>query len=146
MEALEMDRHGVRGVREAALSECVRLKKIAELVVNRGNRCWEPEKEDEPEKNGQYEGGDNDGALVTADPYPEQNFFRRSDNYQLAKKGVVAQTVSAWAMPPTYHQPTDDLAHIDLPFMARVIQSMAGPVDWLLNSDFRPAWNPGGKP
>jgi hypothetical protein len=58
----------VGGVREAALSECVRLKKIAELVVNRGNRSREPDKEDEPKKNGEYEGGDNDGPLVTADP------------------------------------------------------------------------------
>lgn len=86
------------------------------------------------------------GADIGPDPYPEQNFFQRSDNYQLALKGLVAQTVSAWPVPPTYHQPTDDLAHVDLGFMAEVIQSLVAPIQWLSNSDFRPAWNEGMKP
>ena len=85
-------------------------------------------------------------AKIVADPYPEQNFFQRSDNYQLALQGVVAQTISAWPIPPTYHQATDDLAHVDLTLMDQVITSMIGPVTWLLNSDFQPAWNPGQNP
>ena len=86
------------------------------------------------------------GASIGPDHYPAENFFQRSDNYQLARRGVVAQTISAWPVPPTYHQPTDDLAHVDLGFMAEVIQSLVEPVKWLANSDFRPAWNPGMKP
>ncbi|WP_293899859.1 M28 family peptidase [Phenylobacterium sp.] len=86
------------------------------------------------------------GASIHPDAYPQENFFQRSDNYQLARKGVVAQTISAWPIPPTYHQPSDDLAHVDLPFMAEVVQSLVGPIGWLLNSDFRPEWNPGMKP
>ncbi|HEY2357430.1 MAG TPA: M28 family peptidase [Phenylobacterium sp.] len=86
------------------------------------------------------------GARVGPDQYPEQHFFQRSDNYQLALQGVVAQTVSAWPLPPTYHAPTDDLAHVDLSFMDQVIGSLVGPINWLLNSDFQPAWNPGMKP
>lgn len=86
------------------------------------------------------------GAEIGPDLYPEQNFFRRSDNYQLALKGVVAQTVSAWPTPPTYHKDTDTIANLDLAFMAEVIQSMVEPVDWLLNSDFKPEWNAGMKP
>lgn len=86
------------------------------------------------------------GASLGPDPYPEENFFMRSDNYQLARKGVVAQTISAWPLPPTYHQPTDTLENVDLPFMIEVIQSLADPIRWLLDSDFRPEWNPGMKP
>jgi aminopeptidase YwaD len=86
------------------------------------------------------------GARIGPDLYPEQNFFQRSDNYQLALQGVVAQTVSAWPIPPTYHNATDDLAHVDLDFMNQVIGSLVGPIRWLLNSDFQPAWNPGMKP
>lgn len=86
------------------------------------------------------------GADIGPDLYPEQNFFERSDNYQLALKGVVAQTVSAWPTPPTYHDATDDLAHIDLPFMTGVIQSMVEPVRRLLDGDFRPEWNAGMQP
>lgn len=86
------------------------------------------------------------GAHIGPDLYPTQNFFQRSDNYQLALRGVVAQTISAWPVPPTYHAATDDLAHVDLAFMNQVIGSMVAPVDWLLDSDFQPAWNAGQKP
>ena len=86
------------------------------------------------------------GAKVGPDPYPEQNFFQRSDNYQLALQGVVAQTISAWPIPPTYHDASDDLAHVDLALMDRVIGSLAEPITWLLDSDFVPAWNPGQRP
>ncbi len=86
------------------------------------------------------------GALIGPDPYPEQHFFERSDNYALALKGVVAHTAAGWGTPPTYHQPNDDLAHLDLPFMTAAIQSLVEPVRWLASSDFVPKWNPGGKP
>jgi hypothetical protein len=86
------------------------------------------------------------GALVTADPYPEQNFFQRSDNYALAVKGVVAHTVSGWATVPTYHTPEDTVERLDLPFMTRAIQSLVAPLRSLANSRARPEWKPGGKP
>jgi len=86
------------------------------------------------------------GALVTKDPYPEQNFFARSDNYQLALRGVVAHTISGWAVTPTYHSPQDTIANLDIPFMTRAVQSLIGPVRWLADGDYRPDWTPGGKP
>ena len=86
------------------------------------------------------------GADIGPDLYPEQDFFRRSDNYQLALKGVVAQTISAWPVPPTYHQPSDTLQSVDLDFMAEAIQSLVKPIEWLANSDFRPEWKADGKP
>ena len=86
------------------------------------------------------------GAHVGPDLYPEQNFFQRSDNYALAQKGVVAQTVSAWPIPPTYHDPSDTLDRIDFAFMTGAIQSMVEPVRWLADSDFKPEWNAGQKP
>ncbi|MDQ2777798.1 MAG: M28 family peptidase [Acidobacteriota bacterium] len=86
------------------------------------------------------------GALIGPDIYPEQHFFQRSDNYALALKGVVAQTVGGWAMPPYYHQPNDDLQHLDIKFMTNAIQSMVEPLRWLANTSFKPAWKPGGQP
>jgi Zn-dependent M28 family amino/carboxypeptidase len=86
------------------------------------------------------------GALVTGDPYPDQHFFERSDNYALALTGVVAHTVSGWAVTPTYHQPTDTIANLNIPFMTSAIRSLVAPLEWLANSAFVPAWNPGGKP
>jgi aminopeptidase YwaD len=86
------------------------------------------------------------GALIGPDPYPEQHFFQRSDNYQLALQGVVAHTAAGWGTPPTYHQANDDMAHLDLGFMTGAIQSLVEPVRWLATSDFKPSWNPGGQP
>lgn len=86
------------------------------------------------------------GALVTGDPYPEENFFQRSDNYQLALKGIVAHTISGWAVVPTYHQPTDTVENLDTAFMARAIGSLVRPIRWLADSTFVPAWKPGGRP
>ncbi len=86
------------------------------------------------------------GAKLGPDPYPEEHFFERSDNYQLALKGVVAHTAAGWGTVPTYHQPDDDLAHIDISFMTTAIQSLVEPMRWLADSDFKPAWNAGGQP
>lgn len=86
------------------------------------------------------------GALVAPDIYPDQHFFERSDNYSLALQGIVAHTISGWAVTPTYHDPSDDLAHLDIPFMTQAIQSLIEPVRYLANSDFKPSWKPGGNP
>jgi hypothetical protein len=86
------------------------------------------------------------GAKLEADKRPNQQFFTRSDNYVLAKKGVVAQTVSSYGLHTDYHQPSDDLAHIDFAHMTTAIGSMIRPVGWLLNSNFRPEWKAGGQP
>jgi aminopeptidase YwaD len=86
------------------------------------------------------------GAHLVGDPHLDQNFFARSDNYVLAKKGVVAQTVSSFGLHPDYHQPSDDLAHINFKHMTWAIESLLRPVQWLVNSDFKPNWNKNGKP
>ena len=86
------------------------------------------------------------GAKLVGDPHPDEDFFTRSDNYVLAKKGVVAQTISSYGLHSDYHQPNDDLAHIDFDHMDKAIGSLLEPVEWLVNSDFKPQWNPGGQP
>jgi Peptidase family M28 len=86
------------------------------------------------------------GARIVADPHPEQNFFARSDNIQLARRGVVAQTVSSFGLHTDYHQPSDEVKTIDFAHMTDSIRSMLAPVLWLANSKFRPEWLPGKKP
>ena len=86
------------------------------------------------------------GAYLVADPHPEENFFARSDNYALAKRGVVAHTVSSFGLHKDYHQPSDDISHIDFTHLTNSIDSIVKPVLWLANSDFVPKWNPGKKP
>jgi Zn-dependent M28 family amino/carboxypeptidase len=86
------------------------------------------------------------GARLAADPHPKEQFFTRSDNYALAKRGIIAQTVSSFNLHKDYHQPSDELSRIDFAYMTEVIGSMVAPVEWLANSSFKPEWLPGGKP
>lgn len=86
------------------------------------------------------------GALVGPDPYPEQNFFQRSDNYALALKGIVAHTISGWATIPTYHTAEDTIENLDIPFMTTAIQSLVEPLKAMADGDFTPEWAEGGRP
>lgn len=86
------------------------------------------------------------GAKLVADPHLEQNFFQRSDNYTLARQGIVAHTVSSFGLHTDYHRASDEVKTIDFNHMTRAINSMIKPVQWLVNSDFKPAWYEGKKP
>lgn len=86
------------------------------------------------------------GARLAADPHPEENFFQRSDNYTLARQGVVAHTVSSFGLHADYHRASDEVKTIDFSHLTRSVSSMVKPVQWLVNSDFKPAWYEGKKP
>ena len=86
------------------------------------------------------------GAALVADPHPQQRFFQRSDNYPLALRGVIAHTISSYGLHTDYHRPSDDVSRVDFPFMTRSINSLVRPIQWLANSNFRPAWLPGQAP
>lgn len=86
------------------------------------------------------------GAKLVNDPHPSEDFFRRSDNYALARKGIVAHTVSSFGLHADYHRPTDTVDRIDFEHMARTIASIIEPVAWLASSPFKPRWAPGQDP
>jgi Zn-dependent M28 family amino/carboxypeptidase len=86
------------------------------------------------------------GAHLLPDPHPRENFFQRSDNIALARRGIIAQTVSSYGLHKDYHQPSDELAKIDFNHLDSAIASMVDPIRWLAGTAWRPAWNPGGKP
>lgn len=86
------------------------------------------------------------GAPLVADPHPEQKFFQRSDNYSLAKQGIVAQTVSSFGLHKDYHHPSDEIGTIDFPHLTRAIASMLPPITWLAQTTWKPRWLPNGKP
>ncbi len=86
------------------------------------------------------------GAHLVNDPHPQEQFFRRSDNYALAQQGIIAHTVSSFGLHKDYHQPSDELRTIDFNHMTNAIASMVAPIRWLADSNWRPQWNPGSKP
>ena len=81
-----------------------------------------------------------------ADPRPHEQFFFRSDNLHLARRGVVAHTVSTFGLHADYHTPDDELDRIDFAHMEQVVDILTEAVGWLARSAFVPAWNEGGRP
>jgi aminopeptidase YwaD len=86
------------------------------------------------------------GARLVADPRPDQRFFERSDNIQFARRGVVAHTVSSYGLHREYHQPSDEMRHINVTHMRDAIASLVEPVRWLANATGRPSWHAGMEP
>ena len=86
------------------------------------------------------------GAHLVNDPHPKELFFQRSDNYALARGGIIAHTVSSFGLHKDYHQPSDELRRIDFNHMTNAIASMVGPIRWLADSKWKPEWNPGRNP
>ena len=86
------------------------------------------------------------GAHLVQDPHPKEQFFQRSDNIALARQGVIAHTVSSFGLHTDYHQPSDELKTIDFNHMDNAIASMIGPIRWLTDTNWKPQWNPGGRP
>jgi hypothetical protein len=85
------------------------------------------------------------GIPLVADPRLDQNFFRRSDNYALALRGIVAHTVSSFNLHKDYHQASDEASRADPQHMAAVIEATARAVRLLADGP-APAWKPGGRP
>ena len=86
------------------------------------------------------------GAPLVKDPHTGEHFFERSDNIALARKGIVAHTISSFGLHKDYHQPSDELSTIDFSRLTSAIASMVNPIRWLSNTSWKPQWNPGGKP
>ena len=86
------------------------------------------------------------GAPLVADPHPRENFYRRSDNYALARQGIIAHTVSSYGLHKDYHKPSDKLSTIDFSHLVHAIDAMTDPIRWLTNTSWRPTWSSSGKP
>ena len=85
------------------------------------------------------------GLPIAADKRLDQQFFERSDNIAFARLGVPAHTLSSYNMHADYHQPSDDLAHVDIPHMTAVIRAGAAAAR-LLADGVAPRWNANGRP
>jgi hypothetical protein len=86
------------------------------------------------------------GAKLVKDPHPQENFFRRSDNYALARQGIIAHTVSSFGLHKDYHQASDEIKTIDFEYLTNATNSMIKSIQWLVNSDFKPSWYEGMQP
>ena len=83
------------------------------------------------------------GAKLVGDPHPAQNFSRAPTITFWRKKAWWPRRFRATDCTSDYHQPSDDVAHIDFKHMDAAIGSLLRPVSWLVNSSFTPQWNEG---
>jgi hypothetical protein len=85
------------------------------------------------------------GLPVGPDRRPQYDFFERSDNYAFARRGIVAHTLSSYNMHKDYHQPSDDVAHVDVAHMTRLVEAAARAARLLADGP-RMEWKPNGRP
>jgi len=83
---------------------------------------------------------------VVADPRPEQSFFQRSDNYALAQRGIVAQTLSSFGMHTDYHKVSDEPKTLDYAHMESCAKAALAGCRAIADGDFQPRWLEGKDP
>ena len=86
------------------------------------------------------------GVSVVADPRPDQDFFRRSDNFVFAVRGIPAHTLSSYGMHEDYHRPSDEVEMVDFDHMVAAVEAIVRSVRILADADEAPSWHEGGRP
>lgn len=71
--------------------------------------------------------------------------FAASDNFSFVRRGIVAHSLSAGSLHADYHQPSDEVEHLDLQHMTRIVQALVPAVRELADRDVPPAWNDKGR-
>jgi Zn-dependent M28 family amino/carboxypeptidase len=85
------------------------------------------------------------GVPIVADPYPQMDFYERSDNIVFAQMGIPAHTLSSYNLHKDYHSVFDDVNRIDFAHVTGVIRAGAMAARLLADGPV-PTWNPGGRP
>lgn len=81
------------------------------------------------------------GIALVADPRPDQNFYRRSDNYAFVERGVMGQTLSSYNLHKDYHTVDDEADRIDFEHLHQsALASQAG-LRALFDAAITPAWS-----
>lgn len=84
------------------------------------------------------------GSPIVPDPRPEMRFFFRSDNLPFAVEGIPAHTLSSYNMHEDYHQPSDEVEHVDFAHMTALVDAAVEAVRVLADGP-TPAWKEGGR-
>src|SRR5688500_15875136 len=81
------------------------------------------------------------GITPMRDPWPQENFFGRSDHFNFASRGVPALFFFN-GVHADYHQPSDSPDKIDAEKEARVVKLIYFVASAVANATARPEWNP----
>ena len=96
------------------------------------------------------EGARRAGLGITPAPDPRMQLFRRSDNINLARRGIPAPTFSpgflSFSDPGVadyYHQVGDEVDDLDFAYLARFAEGYAEAARLIADAPERPRWTPG---
>ena len=81
------------------------------------------------------------GITPMRDPWPQENFFGRSDHYNFARRGVPAIFFFN-GVHEDYHQPSDSPDKIDAEKESRIVRLIFHVLTAVGNAEVRPQWNP----
>jgi hypothetical protein len=81
------------------------------------------------------------GITAIRDPWPQENFFGRSDHYNFARRGIPALFFFN-GVHADYHQPSDSPDKIDAEKASRVVRLIYHVTVAIANATARPQWNP----
>jgi Zn-dependent M28 family amino/carboxypeptidase len=81
------------------------------------------------------------GITAMRDPWPQENFFGRSDHYNFARRGIPALFFFN-GVHEDYHQPSDSPDKIDAEKESRVVRLIFHVTAAVANAQARPKWNP----
>ncbi|HEY5547181.1 MAG TPA: M28 family peptidase [Gemmatimonadaceae bacterium] len=81
------------------------------------------------------------GITAMRDPWPQENFFGRSDHYNFARRGIPALFFFN-GVHADYHQPSDSPEKIDAEKESRVVRLIYHMAVAVANAPARPQWNP----
>jgi Zn-dependent M28 family amino/carboxypeptidase len=88
------------------------------------------------------------GLVVLPEP-AGLDFFRRSDNFSLAKKGIPAPNYSLgmteWdeTVEARYHRPSDEVDNMDLDYVVKFVRAYILSAQYIANSNSQPKWTEG---
>jgi Peptidase family M28 len=80
------------------------------------------------------------GVQLKPDPRPDQNFYRRSDNYAFVERGVMGQTISSYNMHADYHTVRDEVELIDFAHLYDSTQISYRALRVLFDGEIQPSW------
>lgn len=86
------------------------------------------------------------GVPISRDPYPDQNYYKRSDNYAFVLRGVIGQTFSTYDGHADYHQVTDEPDTLDFEHMAGATQITLDAIRLVTSGAIDPEWAEGKGP
>jgi len=86
-------------------------------------------------------GAERAGVTVFHHEQFSEMLYTRSDNFPLANVGVIAHSFSAGSLHNDYHQPSDEVAKLNIPHMTKIIQGLFAGILPLADGELTPTMN-----